>query len=332
MEYAENMTERRRVLAACAAFAIVAPRAAFAQTARVYRIGWISLGNADAPSPFLEAFRQGLRERGYVEGRNVAIDVGLADGSRERADQMVAAMVRDKADVIVTQGGAMWSAYRQARATPVVMGYSGDPVEAKFVESLARPGGTRTGMSFMALELIGKRLEVLAQILSPGARVAVVADPAHPGEQTELRHSQAAARRLDLRMSYFPVSSPAELDAALKTISGDGSQAVVVFPDAFTLDHRDKISAFGLKYRMPTVSGWSSYAESGFLMTYGPNLRASYAHLASYVDKIFRGAKPADLPIEFPTAVEFVINMKTAKAIGARLPQPMLMRADSLIE
>jgi putative ABC transport system substrate-binding protein len=162
--------------------------------------------------------------------------------------------------------------------------------------------------------------------------VAVIADPAHPGEQTELRHSQAAARRLDMKMTYFPVSSTEALDAALKTIAADGSQAVVVFPDAFTLDHADRIAAFGLKYRMPTVSGWSSYAESGFLMTYGPNLRATYAYLASYVDKILKGAKPADLPIEFPTAVEFVVNMKTAKAIGARLPQPMLMRADSLIE
>ena len=326
------MNAHRRALAASAALAILAPRAALAQAPRVYRIGWISLGNSESPSPFLEAFRQGLRDRGYVEGRNVVIDVGQADGSRDRADQMVATMVRERADVIVTQGGAMWSAYRQARATPVVMGYSGDPVEAKFVESLARPGGTRTGMSFMALELVGKRLEVLAQILPAGSRVAVVADPAHPGEQSELRHSQAAAQRLDMKMSYFPVSSTDGLDAALKTISSDGSQALVVFPDAFTLDHRDKIAAFGLKYRLATVSGWSSYAESGFLMTYGPNLRASYAHLASYVDKILKGAKPADLPIEFPTAVEFVINMKTAKAIGARLPQAMLMRADSVID
>jgi len=326
------MNAHRRTFAASAALAILAPRSAIAQAPRVYRIGWISLGSADAPSPFLEAFRQGLRERGYIEGRNIVLDAGLADGSRERADQMVATMVRAKADVIVTQGGAMWSAYRQARATPVVMGYSGDPVEAKFVDSLARPGGTRTGMSFMSLELVGKRLEVLAQILPAGSRVAIIADPAHPGEQTELRHSQAAARRLDMKMSYFPVSGADELDAALKTISGDGSQAVVVFPDAFTLDHRERIAAFGLKYRLPTVSGWSSYAESGFLMTYGPNLRASYAHLASYVDKILKGARPADLPIEFPTAVEFVINMKTAKAIGARLPQPMLMRADSVIE
>ena len=133
-------------------------------------------------------------------------------------------------------------------------------------------------------------------------------------------------------MSYFPVRNLEELDAAFKTISGEAMQAIVVFPDALTLDQRAKIAAFGLKYRLPTVSGWSMYAESGFLLTYGPNLRDSYAHLAIYVDKILKGAKPADLPVELPTSVEFVINAKTAKAIGVKLPQAMLLRADSVIE
>lgn len=298
----------------------------------MYRVGWISLGKSDASSPYLDAFRQGLKERGYVEGRNVVIDVRLADGSRERADRMVAALVQSKIDVIVTQGGAAWSAYRYAGSTPVVMGYSGDPVEAKFVESLARPGGTRTGMSFLALELVGKRLEILAQILPAGSRVAIIADPEHPGEQTELRYSQAAAQELGMKLSYFPVRNPDELDAAFKAISGGAAHAIVVFPDAFTLDQRETIAAFGLKYRLPTVSGWSAFAESGFLMTYGPNLRDSYAHLATYVDKLLKGANPADLPIELPTSVEFAINTKTAKAIGVKLTQAMILRADRVIE
>ena len=326
------MNPRRRILAAFGAYALLAPLAGIAQTTRIYRVGWISLGKGDVPSPFFDAFRQGLKERGYLEGKNVVVEARLADGSRERADQMVVALVQSKVDIIVTQGGAAWSAYRHAGTTPVVMGYSGDPVEAKFVESLARPGGTRTGMSFLALELVGKRLEVLAQLLPAGSRVAIVADPEHPGEQTELRYSQVAAQELGMKLSYFPVRNPAELDAAFKAISGSPTQAIVVFPDAFTLGQRERIAAFGLKYRLPTVSGWSAYADSGFLMTYGPNLRDSYAHLATYVDKILKGAKPADLPVELPTSVEFVINAKTSKAIGAKLPQAMLLRADRVIE
>ncbi len=326
------MSSRRQVLGTLGTLLLVAPLAGIAQSTKVYRIGWLSLGKSAVPSPFFDAFRQGLKERGYIEGRNVEVEARLADGSRERADQMVAALVQSKVDVIVTQGGAAWSAFRHAGTTPVVIGYSGDPVEAKFVNSLARPGGTITGMSFLALELVGKRLEVLAQILPAGSRVAVIANPEHPGEQAEFRRSQFAAKDVGISVSYFPVRTPEELDAAFGKISSEAMHAVIVFPDEFTIQHRDKIAAFGLKYRMPIVSGWSAYADSGFLMTYGPNLRDSYAHLAAYVDKILKGAKPADLPVELPTSVEFVINVKTAMAIGVKLPQTMLLRADRIIE
>ncbi len=326
------MKSRRQILAFFGAGVLIAPFAGLAQGTKVYRVGWISLAAPDVPSPFLIAFREGMKERGYVEGKNVALEVRLADGSHERADQMVAELARSKVDVIVSQGAAAWSAFRHAGTTPVVIGYSGDPVEAKFVKSLAQPGGNVTGMSFLALELVGKRLEVLAQILPAGARVAIVADPEHPGEQTELRHSQLDGQNVGIPLSYFPVRDPGELDAALKTISSEAIQAVVVFPDAFTLEHRANIAAFGIKHRLPIVSGWSMCADSGFLMTYGPNLRDTYAHLAVFVDKILKGAKPADLPVELPTSVEFVINAKTAKAIGVKLPQAMLVRADSVIE
>lgn len=325
------MTSRRQALAVIGTY-VVTPYGGFAQSPRVYRIGWISLGKADALSPFLDAFRQGLRARGYVEGRDVIVEARFADGSRERADELVTALVRSNVDVIVTQGGALRGAIRQAAATPVVFGYSGDPVAAKFVESFARPGGTRTGMSFLALELVGKRLELLAQILPAGSRVAIIADPEHPGEQEEFRTSKSAAQESGLGLGYFPVRSVDELDEALRRMAGDGTQALVVFPDAFTVDQREKIAAFGLKQKLPAVSGWSLFADSGFLMSYGPNLRDSYAHLATYVDKIIKGAKPADLPIELPTSVEFVVNAKTAKAIGVKLPPAMLIRADRVIE
>ncbi len=327
------MNRRRKVIiAAGATSALHFPFVGFAQPARVFRIGWISLGSPAVTSPFLSAFRQGLAERGYVEGKNVVIEARLADGSRERADQMVAELVQSKVDVIVTQGGALRSAIRHAATTPVVMGYSGDPVAAGFVTSLARPGGTRTGMSFLALELVGKRLEIRGQVLPAGARVAIIADPDHPGESTEFQSSQLAAAQLGMKLTYWPVRNVAELDAAFKALAESGTQAIVAFPDAFTLDQREKIAAFGLRHRLPTVSGWSAYAEGGFLMTYGPNLNDSYAHLAGYVDKILKGAKAADLPVELPTSVEFVINARTAKAIGVKLPQSMLVRANSVIE
>ncbi len=326
------MISRRSILSAFAAYTVAAPLLAFAQNVPRYRVGWLSLARSDAPSPFLEAFRQGLKERGYVEGKDIVVEVRHADGSRDRADQMVAALVRSNVDVIVTQGGAVLSAIRHAGTTPIVMGYSGDPVEAKFVQSLARPGGTRTGVSFLALQLVGKRLEVLAAVLPAGARVAVIADPQHPGEKTELEYSQAAAHELGMKLSYYPVRNVTELDAAFKTIASDGTQGIVVFPDAFTLEERDNLAAFGLAHRLPMVSGWSTYADSGFLMTYGPNLRDSYVHLATYVDKILKGAKPAELPVELPASVEFVINAKTARAIGVKPSQAMLLRADRIIE
>lgn len=326
------MNSRRQILKAFAAGLVWPPLQGLAQANRPHRVGWISLANSDLPSPFLEAFRQGLRERGYIEGKNLVVDARLADGSTERADQMVKELVQSRADVIATQGSAVWSAHRHAGTTPVVMGYSGDPVAAKLVESLARPGGTRTGVTFMSSELVGKRLEVLAPVLPAGARVAIIANPEHPGEQTELRHSRIAAQTLGLQTAYFPVHTSAQLDAALKAIASDSTQAIVAFPDALTLDQRGKIAAFGIDHRIPAASGWSMYADSGFLMTYGPNLRNSYAHMAGYVDKILKGAKPADLPVELPTSVEFVVNQKTARAIGVKLPQAMLLRADRVIE
>jgi putative tryptophan/tyrosine transport system substrate-binding protein len=323
---------RHTIAATLGVCALQAPFAGLAQSTRVPRVGWISLGSSAVTSPFLSAFRQGMRDRGYAEGRNVVIDARLADGSRDRADEMVADLVRSKVDVIVTQGGALRSAIRHAGATPVVMGYSGDPVQAGFVDSLARPGGTRTGMSFLALELVGKRLEILGQVLPAKPKVAIVADPDHPGESTEYQSSRLAARGLGMTLGYFPVRDVKELDSALNAMADDGTQAIVAFPDAFTLDQRERIAAFGLKHRLPTASGWSAYADSGFLLAYGPNLNDSYAHLAGYVDKILKGAKPADLPVELPVSVEFVINTGTAKAIGVKLPQTMLLRANRTVE
>lgn len=329
------MNTRREFLIAIGAgvfTATLVPRWAMAQPAKVYRVGWVTMNAPGAGVLNFDALRLGLREFGYIEGRNLILESRSADGSRERADQMVLELVQDKCDVIVTQGGAAWSAYRHAGAIPVVMGYSGDPVEAKFAASFARPGGTRTGMTWLALELVGKRLELLKDI-SPGLkRVAVIANPEHPGDSSEFQAAQTAGRTLGISLSYFPTRNVEELERAFAAIEKQPLEGILIQPDAFTIGQRQKIAAFGLKRRIPTVSAWSQFADSGNLMTYGPNLIVGYKRLAVFVDKILKGAKPADLPFELPTTVELAINMKTAKALGIKIPQSVLVRADKVIE
>jgi putative ABC transport system substrate-binding protein len=316
------------VLVALAAGALGTPRYAFAQ--QPVRVGWISLDRAEG-SPFFEAFRGGLHDLGWVEGRNLAIEARWAAGSRERLELMAAELVASKPHVIVTQGGAL-QPFRSAGATvPIVFGFSGDPVEAGLVESLARPGRNLTGVSFLSLELVGKRIELLKDVIPTLTRVAILANPEHPGDQAELRASQTAAKALGLTLEYFAVRGVPELEQALAAIPRSRSEAVVVFPDAFTVRNGERIARFGLEHRMPVVSGWARFAESGCLMAYGPNLQASFRRLATYVDRILKGAKPADLPVELPTSVELVVNMKTATALGIKIPQAVLARADQVI-
>ena len=329
------MNKRRKLLSALVVTALTGtclPHWAMAQPAKVFRVGWIAMTAPGAESPNLDAFRQGLRESGYIEGRNLILESRSADGSRERADQMVLELVHLKSDVIVSQGGATWSAVRHAGTIPVVMGYSGDPVEAKFVVSFARPGGTRTGMTWLALELVGKRIELLKEIAPGLKRVAIIANPEHPGDSSEFQAAQIAGRSLGISLSYFPTRNVAELERAFDAIGKQQIDGIVVQPDSFTIGQRERIAAFGLKRHVPTVSAWSQFAVSGTLMTYGPNLVVSYKRLAVFVDKILKGAKPADIPVELPTNVELAINLKTAKALGIKIPQSILVRADKVIE
>jgi putative ABC transport system substrate-binding protein len=325
------MIGRRELLVALGAVTLSTPRRAFAQQPASFRVGWISLDQADG-SPFFEPFRSGMRDLGWVEGRNLTIDARWADGSTERLDLMAAELVALKPHVIVTQGGAL-SPFRKAAATvPIVFGYSGDPVEAGFVESLARPGRNLTGVSFLSLELVGKRTELLKDVVPTLTRVAILANPEHPGDQAELRASQTAAKALGLTLEYFAVRGVPELEHAFAAVPRSRSEAIVVFPDAFTLRSRERIARFGLEHRIPVISGWARFAESGCLMTYGPNLRVSFRRLATYVDRILKGAKPAELPVELPTSVELVVNMKTAKTLGLTIPPAVLARADEVIE
>ena len=321
---------RRALLLALASFA-AAPYA-FAQQSGVLRVGWLS-NDGSARSPSFDAFRQGLRDLGYVEGRNLTIDARWGAGSSERLAQFASELVQANPHVIVTQGGPAAFPVKRAGATmPVIFGFSGDPVEAGLVESFARPGRNFTGVSFLALELVGKRMELLKEAIPALKRVAILANPEHPGEQSELRASQAAAKSRGFAVEYFAVRSAAELEDVLDAVPGTRSGAIVVFPDATMMRYSERLAQFALKNRIPAVSGWSEFAERGNLMTYGPNLRDSFRRLAIYVDKIAKGAKPANIPVELPTSVELVVNLKAAKALGITIPQSILVRADRVIE
>jgi putative ABC transport system substrate-binding protein len=323
-----NPLRRRRFLIATGAL-LASPLVARAQpAAKPARVGWIAL----SPGPTalqLEVFGRGMRERGWMEGQNLAIDVRWGD--RDRARDLMAELVRLNAQAVVTQGPMVFGARAEAGAIPLVFLFSGDPVEAKLVASLARPGGNLTGLTLLSLELAGKRLELLKEVLPRLSRVAILANQEHPGERAELRESQAAAARLGLTVQYVPVQTLGDFDAAFNAMERERTEAVVAFPDVLMMRQARAIAAFAAKHRIATVSGWADFAVAGNLMTYGPNFDDSFRILAAYVDKILRGARPADLPIEQPTKLELVINLKTAKTLGLTLPQSLLVRADRVI-
>ena len=326
--------KRRRFLGLAGAIAAYAhPLPDFAQQHAVQRIAWLSFDREAAGSPFFVAFREGLRDLGYIEGRNLTIDARWGDGSSERLDQLAVELARSNAQVIVTQGGpALRPAIRAKPTVPIVFSFSGDPLVAGFIDSLARPGRNLTGISFLSLELAGKRIELLKEMMPGLRRLAILANPEHPGDQAEFRVSQTAAKTLGVKVEYFQARNKPQLEESLAAILKARSEAVVVFPDAITLRFREAIAAFSVQHRIPTISGWAQFADGGNLMSYGPNLRASYRRLAFYVDKVLKGTKAAEIPVELPTTVEFVVNLKTAKALGITIPQSILVRADRVIE
>jgi putative ABC transport system substrate-binding protein len=328
------MNKRRKLIVALGAGALAMPFAAFTQAqGKVWRIGWISNDRGSGNPPMFAAFREGLHDLGYVEGRNLVIDARWGEGSNERLEQLAVELVKSKPDIIVTQGGPATHPVIRAGATmPVVFGYSGDPVEAGLISSLARPGRNFTGVTFLSFDLVGKRIELLKEVMPELKRIAILANPQHPGEQGERHAAQAAAKTLGISFQYFQAQNAEQLEGALAAILKSRSEAVDVFPDALMVRNRERIAEFAKKYRIPAISGWAQFAEGGNLMSYGPNLRDMYRRLATYVDKVVKGAKPADLPVELPTTVELVVNMKTAKALGIKIPQSILLRADKVIE
>ena len=312
---------------------LLAPLSSEAQQAKkVPRIGFLGGASPAALSARTEAFRQGLRELGYVEGKNIVIEYRYAEGKLDRLSELAAELVRLKVDVIVTAGPTATRPAKEATGTiPIVMAYDADPVGSGFVSSLARPGGNVTGLSTVRVELSGKRLELLKEAIPKLSRVAVFWNPTTPGSAEGLKEIEVAAQSLGLKLQPLEVRSPNDFDGAFQAATRGRAGALMILGDPITFIHRRRIVDLAAKSRLPTIGGQIEFAEAGSLMFYGPNDADMYRRAATYVGKILKGAKPADLPVEQPIKFELVINLKTAKQIGVTIPPNVLARADRVI-
>jgi len=329
---------RRAFLVGTGAVLLAAPFAAVTAQPRekVPRVGYLNPGSLSDPvsQRRLEAFRQGLRDLGYVEGQNIAIESRWAEGKYDRYPALAADLVRLKVDVIVAQGGAATQAVQQAtRTIPIVMSIVLDPVGSGLVPSLARPGGNVTGTSFMGPDLVGKQLQLLKEVVPKVSRVALLRNPANPASAQGLRDAEAAARALGVRLQALEARDPQEIDSAFAAMTRERAGALLIFPDPIFGNQRRQIAELAAKRRLPAIhGGLPEYAEAGGLMVYSPNILDLKRRAATYVDKILKGAKPADLPVEQPTKFELVINLKAAKALGLTIPPSLLRRADQIID
>ena len=299
---------------------------------KVHRIGVLALSSPPS-SPHVEAFRQGLREQGYEEGRNLALEYRYPAGRADRLPAMAGELVGLGVDVIVTQSNVAALAAKRATSTiPIVMAVAGDPVKAGVVASLARPGGNVTGLTLTQTDLIAKRLQLLKEAAPDVSLVAVIWNPTDPPNADYLRETEAAARALGLRLHAVPARSPAELDAAFRAVADLRPNAFFSLPDGMFYDNRRRIAEFAAQHRLPGVFPVREYAEAGGLLSYATSLAASWRRAAGFVDKILKGARPADLPVEQATTFELVINLKTARAFGRTIPPSVLARADTILE
>jgi putative ABC transport system substrate-binding protein len=312
-----------------------APLAVEAQPpTKVHRVGRLSPGSPLLGPHLWEVFQQGLRELGYVEGQNLVIEYRYAEGSEERLRDLAAELVWLQVDVIVAEGAAAIRAAQHAtRTIPIVMAAPRDPVGQGFVASLAHPGGNITGLSYLGAELPGKQLELLKETVPQSTRIAVLANPAYPAYASAVQNLTGAARALGLHLHVVEVRRADELDTAFAAITQAGADAAIVIPDAVLLNsQRGRVVAdLAATHRLPMMYGWREWVVAGCLMSYGPNEPAIRRRLAYYVDRILKGAKPADLPVEQPTKFELVINLKTAQVLGITIPPTLLFMADEVI-
>ena len=300
----------------------------------VRRIGFLAGGSTAVSAPTVVAFREGLRELGWVEGQNVVIDFRSAEGRFDRLPDLAAELVRRKVDLIVAVPTPAAVAAKNATTTiPIVMISVPNPVELQLVDSLARPGRNVTGVSFsVGIDIIGKELQMLKEAV-PGIRsVAILLNPTNPGHALALGKAKADAQSLGLSLHFLEARTPGELDSAFAAMAKDRVDALLVVADSMFAAQRTRLAELAAKHRLPTVYAFREYVDAGGLMSYGPNLASQYRQAAAYVDKVLKGARPAELPVEQPTRFELVINLKTAKALGLAISQSLLLQANHVIE
>jgi len=325
----------RAFLSVVLRLAVVAPGPIAAeQGPKLPKVGLLTPSSPAGAASFVQAFRQGLRELGHVEAKTFVLEIRYGEGKFERIPEIARDLVGLKTDVIVASTDPGIAAVRrETRTIPIVMAYSTDPVGTGFVASLARPGGNVTGLSNVSPEISGKRLGLLREVVPGLSRVAVLWSPDVRGAVFEYKETEAAARSLHLELQSLEVSSAGELDRAFSTVTSQRAQALILLPaNAVAVSNRADIVSFTLRNRLPSMYPAKEYVEVGGLMSYGPSISAMYHRAATYVDKILKGAKPADLPVEQPTQFELVINLKTARGLGLTIPQSFVRRADHVIQ
>jgi putative tryptophan/tyrosine transport system substrate-binding protein len=303
------------------------------QPKKTSRIGLLS-GSGPATNPaYLEAFRQGLRELGYIEGENILLEYRWGEGKFDRLPGLAAELIGLRADIIVTIGTQATVAARQASNTiPIVVAGAGDLVGTGLIESLARPGGNVTGSTNIDPDLSAKRLELLKETIPKLFRVAILYHGGPGGDEDELQETEAAAKRLKVQVQSYRVQNPSEFERAYAAMTKQRADALIIFHGTFTAFHRRQLVDLAARNRLPTMCGQPPWSEDGGLISYGHDRRHQYRRAAYFVDKILKGAKPADLPVEQPMKFELVINLKTAKQIGVTIPPNLLMRADKVIK
>ena len=305
--------------------------AAAQQAGKVARIGYLALPSG--PSEATDAFLQGLREHGYVVGQNIAIEYRWAEGKADRLPDLAADLVRLKVDIIVASATPVIQAAKDAtRTIPIVMAAAGDPIATGLVASLARPGGNITGLTLLSTELAGKRLQLIKELVPGATRVAVLAFGSTPATQLLFREMQAAARVVGVQLQLLAVQGPDELDGAFAAMKRERAGALFVQFSPLSFDHRKVIAELAAKHRLAAMYEVRAFVDEGGLVSYGPSVVEMFRRAATYVDKILKGAKSADLPVEQPTKFEFVINLKTAKALGLTIPRSVLIGADAVIQ
>jgi len=320
------------VFALCSMLLAPCSQATAQQPTKSPRIGFLIGGSASSAATRTEAFREGLSELGYVEGKNIAIEWRYGEGKLDHPPALAAELVRLKVDIIVTTGGTLTRAAKEATSSiPIVMAQDSDPVGSGFVASLARPGGNITGLSSLAPELGGKRLELLKEIVPKLSRVAILGTSTNPGYAQTIREMELATGAFGVRLQYLDVLAVKDIETAFRAAAKERADAILLLVSFVLNSQRKQIADLAIKSRLPAMYYNPEWVEDGGLMSYGVSFSDLYRRAATYVDKIFKGTKPADLPVEQPKKFEFIINLKAAKQIGLTIPPNVLVRADKVI-